>query len=541
MGVKITRIRISNLLGVEHLDQVLNGSGVWEGGNGRGKSSVIKAIKMALGELGVGPECIRVGADRAEILLDLEAYGATEHGAQSLTVRQSITEAGASLTVKNADGDKWSRPRNRLSALVGGSIDAVAFWLGSKADRRRQLLAAFPSRLTGEDVATWTEGDQVAELDLDRPGLAVLEELAAHYKKERTTANAAARDAEGKHAEAAAFAKMIDLPAVPGLVVPLEGGEDAAVSAAEAELEKLRQREAGAKEVEQRTASTRERIAKLRAEAARLGQLAETSGPSIESVEATLRQTSDLAQEHGRLVEVIERAQKALAVVEGQMRKVTEEQLQLDKLRRTAERFGEDAKRTAAQADELEATLAELAVDAPSVEDFAAAVRAVSMARAQADLIKQQRAAHDAVVDAAHLGDVATNAKAHAEKVGRIYEALTTTAVAELAKRADLIPGLALVNGEIVLDGRNIEHLSGAEQMQFAVELARRVSPGKLLTVDELEKLDPERLDEFVHCATADGWQLIGAMVAAGELRFVALEPTRTTIVMPEEQGQPQS
>jgi hypothetical protein len=62
--------------------------------------------------------------------------------------------------------------------------------------------------------------------------------------------------------------------------------------------------------------------------------------------------------------------------------------------------------------------------------------------------------------------------------------------------------------------------------MTFAVDLCKRLNAkAKILVVDGLERLDPERLEAFVKTATAGDWQLLATKVDAGELVVEAIAP----------------
>jgi hypothetical protein len=114
--------------------------------------------------------------------------------------------------------------------------------------------------------------------------------------------------------------------------------------------------------------------------------------------------------------------------------------------------------------------------------------------------------------------------KGQAERLDAIVTRLTKDAPAELAKRANLIPGLEVTASAIMLDGVSLDERSGAEQMRFAVDLAKRLSArARILVVDGLERVDPEEQPKFIELARAGGWQLFGSLVQAGELCVIHL------------------
>jgi hypothetical protein len=512
--MKLGKIEVRNYLGIEHVEAKVGDAGlVAEGGNARGKSAILKSVEAGLQAQGIGPECIRVGADRTEILLDFDA----------IQVRRVITQKGSTVAVTAANGDKWAKPQTRLLELFPSRIDPLAFFLGTPAERRAQILSACPVQVEPEDLKRWTGEDW--KVEEGKHGLDVVDQVRQHYYDERKRVNAEAKEAARKHEEAQAKAAWLAKPEHDGVMVPALGMEDAPVKAAEAELQALQRRKADAEAMEARTKGTRERIEKLRAEA---GEKEHKAPRAVED--------RDLA----RMAEAVKRADESVAKLRAALSEAEQEQRALAEKLRDAkaaveayDRILKDADSLRDQAADLEATLAETAIAPPAAEDFAAAEQAVAAARAHADLVRAARAAHDALAEAADLADVAADTKAEAERLDRIVTTLTTTAPVELAARSQTIPGLAMVGGVITLDGRTPDNLSGAEQMRFAVDLTKRINKGKLMIIDELEKLDADRREEFLRMCTGDGWQVIGAQVTRGELKLVAIEPSRVTMVEP--------
>jgi len=114
--------------------------------------------------------------------------------------------------------------------------------------------------------------------------------------------------------------------------------------------------------------------------------------------------------------------------------------------------------------------------------------------------------------------------EAEAADLDETVKRLTKDAPADLLRTCEGIPGLALEGDEVKLDGKSLDMLCGAEQMRFAVELARRANEKiKILVVDGLERLDPELMDVFVAEATRDGWQLLATRVDRGDVVIEAL------------------
>jgi len=509
--MKITHLEITNFLGISHLvADVPDAGAVVTGGNAQGKTAVLKAIAAALSAQGVGPEAIRIGADKAEILVDLD---------ELLKVRRAITKAGDSLTVTTAEGDRWAKPQTRLTTMLGSTLDPLSFYLAKPAERRAQILAACPVVVTAEDLRLWTGED--LDVPAGKHGIDVVDEVRKRFYDERRRVNAEAKVASQKVEEARAHADAIAKPEHEGLV--LNEDEQILVRVAVAALEDLRRRQADAAAMEQRTQGTRAKVAKLLADAVALEQGA-PMGTDQETMDRLTAEWKAAGEKVSALRDKLRDAELAHRLASERVNDAVSANERHEKPIKKAEVLR-------SQAGDLEVTLAETAIVAPMAEELTAAEQALERAHAHARLIEEARAAHVAMANAALVGDAADDIRAEAERLDRIVTTLSTTAPVELAARSNAIPGLAFVDGTIALDGRALDNLSGAEQLRFAVDLAKRMSKAKILVVDGLERLDAEQFEAFVKYATADGWQVIGTRVTGGELRIEAIEPSRVTVV----------
>ena len=144
--MKITRIQVRNYRGISALDAEIPESGaVAKGRNGSGKTSLLKAVRAALAAQDVGPDAIRLGADKAEIVIDLGA----------LAVRRAITAKGSTLTVKDG-GATVASPQTALRELLGTSpIDPLDLFLAPPKERRARILGALPVTVTSAELRRW--------------------------------------------------------------------------------------------------------------------------------------------------------------------------------------------------------------------------------------------------------------------------------------------------------------------------------------------------------------------------------------------------
>ena len=505
--MRATRITLKNWMGIESKAFDIGEGGVLiKGKNRSGKTSIMQAFVSALTGAGIDPDHIRAGADKAEILIDF-----TDPVAQVRRVGRRSGNNGL-----ETDGIGLGKQQTRLDELIGPSIRPLALLNAKPAERRKMILEAMPAEVTAEDLLLWT-GDKW-EPDQSRHGLEVIADVRKHYYDLRTAANAAAKEAQRKHEEARARAKSLESPAHVGVLVPLPGEEDQPVRAAEEALGELNRRRSQAADQEEKSQGTRERIAALRKEAVDL----ESHGPVVPplsewtelcvTLDSATVEVSRLKAKLAQAEEVLERAHSAAI-----------------EYKRRQEAGNENTRRMAEkrqQANDLEATLASTAIMAPAESEIKQAALSRDQAEEHRLLVRSARAAHDAIVDAAELGDDATDAEAEADRLNAIVETLTTLAPAQLAARSDTIKGLTFTaDGGIALDGVALDLLSGQEAIDFCIRVAKRAHPKcKLLTADKLEQLDPESLEAFVKMATADGWQLIGTRVEAGEMVIELLE-----------------
>jgi len=497
--MRITRLQIKNFRGIEALESSVPAAGaVISGHNAAGKTSVLRAIQAALAARGVDPTAIRLGADKAEIVVDLD----------DMTVRRVITAKGNSVTVTK-DGFKATKPQGMLDELLGGAaIDPVELFLAPAKERRRQILSALPVVVTPEKLRRWipTLRDDV---DCAGHGLEVLERLRKQAYDRRTAANAAAKSAAGDaaraRAEADAFAK--GLPAASTTVA------DATATAerAKAHHVALEGQRAQAIKGRERTAKARARIAELKAKAAGL----RVSVPEITEVDALTERVTDLENQ--------------IAALRLELQKVTVRRRALIEQRDAAVRSCTEADQLLEQAAELETTVADASIPEPSADELAQALAAIS--RAAETLADAEAAERAAILDhrAKELAGAADAAAKEADRLDTMVQALTNDAPAALLAEADAIPGLSIDGDTITLDGRDIEKLSSAEQMRFAVDIAKRLNgKTKLLLVDGLERLDPDSMERFLADATSGGWQVLATRVAAGERVIEAIEALET-------------
>ncbi len=146
-SIKLTGIRLENFGCFELFEAAFGpGANIIMGDIAKGKTTLLKGIRAALESVGVDQSAIRLGADKANVMVNLQALN------EALKVRRSVTASGSTLAVTNDKGDKWSRPQTRLADMLGATLDPLAFYLAKPEERRRQILSAMPVAVTAEDL-----------------------------------------------------------------------------------------------------------------------------------------------------------------------------------------------------------------------------------------------------------------------------------------------------------------------------------------------------------------------------------------------------
>lgn len=212
-----------------------------------------------------------------------------------------------------------------------------------------------------------------------------------------------------------------------------------------------------------------------------------------------------------------------IAQLQGQQETLTEQIRAIDKADVGRARAAE----LRSIADTLKAALGGAVAAPVTEEDMAGSLAKVDAAKAAVARARDAQANQEkAAKHRAHMA-AATELRAKSEHLTRVLDALRVDVPNRLLKQANGIPWLSLDGDAVLLDGTDITARCGQEQMDFAVEIARRVNAkSKILVVDGLERLDPKQFERFVRHATRDGYQLIGTRVDAGDVVFEAIEAT---------------
>lgn len=502
--MKLSRISVTNYRGIATLEQDIAPAGtIVSGSNGKGKTSFLKAIRAALAAQDIGTDAVRLGEDRAEILINID----------DIAVRRVITQKGPSLTVTRG-GMNAKAPQTFLSELLGTSpLDPLDLLLARPKERRAKILEALPLAVTIEQLRTWVPS--LPDTDVSGHGLEVLARVRAKYYADRTEAKKRreAADVEAKRAgDAATAAGLLVKATAPSLDVAKRALDDA-----RANLARLEAQDDEATKGEARTQGTRDKVAKLRTTAAALRERAKAARPGDGEAEARGR----VAAAQDRVASL----ERELSEAKQSLLQARDEVAAFEQQQAIARGLETEANAAATTADDIEATLAETA--APRVAEGAFKEARARAAATETALFEAQTADNARSLETArHTAHEAYEAvAAEVDELESIMKTLTSDAPAELLAGAKAIPGLGLDGDDVTLDGKKLDALCGAESMRFCVDIAKRLNAkSRILIVDGLERLDPEQREDFVRFATADGFQLLASCVDRGEPVFAAIE-----------------
>lgn len=140
--MKVKRINIRNILGIQELEINAGSVTVVEGQNESGKTSVIEAVKSIF-EGGHDATLLRGGAEKGEVVLLLD---------DGTEVKKVISADNSTLSVKHAVMGKIARPAEFIKKLSDSlSVNPVEFLSADHKTRAAYLLEALPLTVTPGD------------------------------------------------------------------------------------------------------------------------------------------------------------------------------------------------------------------------------------------------------------------------------------------------------------------------------------------------------------------------------------------------------
>lgn len=182
--MKVIKISIKNILGLESLDIEPGSVTQISGENGSGKTSCLDAIRCALGS-GHDATLLRQGAEEGEIVLVLD---------DGTEIKKQITAEKSDLTVKHPTFGRISKPATYLKKLADAlSLNPVEFLTAPAKSRVNILLEAIPMQVNADQLG-FVPAVALNGISLDGHALDVIGKIERSIYDLRTGVNRASRE-----------------------------------------------------------------------------------------------------------------------------------------------------------------------------------------------------------------------------------------------------------------------------------------------------------------------------------------------------------
>jgi hypothetical protein len=500
MTQKITKLEVTNFIGITEATIEPKKMTVIRGENGKGKTSFIQAILA--GFKGCGADKIKVGSDSSTIFLKTE----------EIELRRRITAKGSSITVKK-DGMIMTKPQAYLDGLIGDfSFEPVKFFTMKPEEQTEHLLKAIPVKATLEQLKTWTRGLLTA-LEAYLP----LHGLEAIAKAEETLYAARAADnSRVKTLESAMSEIESKIPASAKEFKPEE-------------LQTVMDQISKSKELRQERARLLAKKDELTGEEGLTSEEIESMEAKIDSKKKSLAR---MEEEHANIKTVdLGSMEKARAELVEKLRIIEED---ISRASSSNQKKADAATHISYLTKEIEETGKYLGKAQSKMEDLkeqqknldlaATAINPLELAPLEAKL-SQFREAQSYQRDLGRLEDMRAELKTvreSAEAKDKAVKTLQTAAPAEILTAAKMpVEGLAYSNGQFTLRGVPIQNLSTSEKAWLAVAVTRYLNkdyPIKAICLDGFESLDSKTQKAFMEEAAKDDFQYFITCVGDNEL-----------------------
>lgn len=197
------------------------------------------------------------------------------------------------------------------------------------------------------------------------------------------------------------------------------------------------------------------------------------------------------------------------------------------RLRTRRDEIGKELAEVSAQLETLRAQYTKLS------QDYANAQReAVDLHDESTEELEANIRAVDALNVKIRQNMDRARAEAEAKEYSYRYDALTGNIEDIRRRRMDLLngadmplPGLSVESGELTYKGQRWDNMSGAEQLQVATAIVRRLNPQcGFVLLDKLEQMDLNTLRDFGAWLEQEGLQAIATRVSTGDECSIIIE-----------------
>ena len=206
--------------------------------------------------------------------------------------------------------------------------------------------------------------------------------------------------------------------------------------------------------------------------------------------------------------------------------------------------------------DEIDEKMDELAAKKKALINERTAVTADINSAETASANWQDESTAELEQDIANIDAINTKVRANAEKnrvqaetdeLAGQYGDLTQQIESVKEQRMKLLdsadmplPGLSVQDGELTYNGQKWDCMSGAEQLQVATAIVRKLNPDcGFVLMDKLEQMDPETLAAVGRGLEGEGLQVIATRVGTDDTCSIIIEDGYIKEGRPQEAPQP--
>jgi hypothetical protein len=484
---RITTITYHDMFGIDAMEVAFRSILLIEGGNGTGKSSMIRSLAYII-DGGHDPDVIRVGAEFGECIIKFD---------DKRTFRVRVTPSGTTREVRNENNKPEKRAKEYIESVVNAlSFDPMRFVEPHKRSKKEddeyrleEVLKLSSLVVTPDDLKPIL-GRKPNASECAGNGLDVIQKFYDEIYKRRTDVNRD-EDIKRKHGQQMLSAAGGEIPAP----------ED---------IEELRAR----LEAERKAVADGERAAEKAAQAAEL-EVARDCQRLVATVAAVIHGSTDaLKDEAERRIEEIRK--KLQADIEKEQNRL---QSEADAIRKDA-----DTRATAVRAKFTAQAEAARQAHAPAIESLIAEItEKEARARRYHESEAHRKIGTDAIAEADNL-------KVQADTMTAALRSLAELKTKLMGNIP--IPGVTIEGGKIYwdVDGAPVRFdlLNTQRKVLFALRIGV-LTHGAIgvICMDNFEALEPENRKGVIRTAfryaQSEGMQFGFARVTVGPLKLTSI------------------
>lgn len=497
--MKISRIRISNVMGIKEFACCPEQMNIISGGNAQGKTSILEAIEKALNNSVRRDKFIRTGEDEAVLNMEI-----TDED-RKIEITRKIREEGSDYIKVLVNGIPEKKPEAYLKALARGfCFNPVDFLKLSSKEQAELLLSLMPIHVTHQQATEWF-GEIPQGVNYNQHGLKVLDEILQKFYDTRTEVNRKVISAKEQ-----ADGYTVQLPAE----YKADYWRTYSLQAQYAMIDSH-------KTVNNSIEKAKEFLEKtFPVQIQQLEELEKSSNERLIAEESSA--ISALDQE---MTGYISSREKDIATLEQKIAVLKSEIAQADSIK-------------TARHDKIKAEYRAKIVQ--NSEDVQKRIHDLKTKKADAENLLEKNCFVDVtemVTEAQNaekmkeflvIADNLIQAKKRLDDLTMQSENLTLTIKDIREKPLELmqtvrmpVPGLGVSDGNLTIDGLPISNLSTSQQIKLAVKIAEETSGTlKIVCIDRFESLDDAEKKTLIDELMSAGFQTFVTEVTEGSLKL---------------------